>query len=162
MWWSLAPALFGPAAHADPGSAARSAPIVREAVDVGELDAVIRTLSSHDPVSCDVVEAATRTPVQTLLAVVDTVSMPPWAPMRAAGCLVERHAVEVRGELEGWVIAPDKQGLGRLVLASLDAMPVEVAVPVARLALAQGADPALAQRKVGAARSAELRALVTP
>src|SRR5687768_909678 len=102
------------------------------------LPEVVRALSIRDPVSCDQVEALTTTPVETLLAVVDTVKMPPWAPMQAADCLVKRHPADVKDRMDLWVTDPALKGLGRLVLNALDVMPVEVAVPVARRALAEG------------------------
>lgn len=126
-------------------------------------DAVMRMLSSRDPVPCATIEALTPDPTATLLAVVDTVERPPWAPMRAANCLIQNHATEAQSAIERWVVAPELKGLGRLVLSSLDAMPLSVAVPVARKALAEGADPVLARERISAAKSAEIRALaVTP
>src|SRR5688500_16900831 len=88
---------------------------VAEAAPEG-LDAVVHALSMRDPVSCERLEALTPTPVETLLAVVDTVTMPPWAPMRAAACLLEADALDVRDRLDGWVTEPALKGLGRLVL----------------------------------------------
>ena len=126
-----------------------------------QLEAVVRTLSMRDPVSCERVEALTPTPVETLLEVVQTVKMPPWAPMQAADCLLKGHAVEVRAQLDGWVTDPALKGLGRLVLVHLDTLPLEVAVPVARKALAEGADPALAKDRILAATRPEVRAVAT-
>lgn len=139
MWWVTAGAAFaGP-----------------------ELDAVMRALSSRDPVSCEAVEALTPTPKETLLEVVETVTMPPWAPMRAADCLVRGRPLEIVDRMEVWVTDPELLGLGRLVLGQIDTMPVEAAVPVARKALV-GSDPELARSRVGAATSTELKSLVAP
>lgn len=126
-------------------------------------DAVMRMLSSRDPVPCETIEALASDPAATLLAVVDTVERPPWAPMRAANCLIQNHAIEAQSAIERWVVAPELKGLGRLALSSLDVMPASVAVPVARKALAEGSDPVLARERIAAAKSAEIRALaVTP
>ncbi|MEQ1567668.1 MAG: hypothetical protein ABMA64_18650 [Myxococcota bacterium] len=125
------------------------------------VDQVVRALSARDGVTCGEVEALTGTPVETLRAVVDTVAMPPWVPMRAAQCLMEQHAVEVKEDLLVWVSDPAKKGLGFLVLAALDRLPIEVAVPVAQKALAEGPDHERAVAKVGAAAAPELRALVS-
>lgn len=124
-----------------------------------DLDAVTLALSSRDAVSCESIEALTATPTATLVEVVQTVQMPPWAPMRAADCLIERHPLEIREQLDQWVTDPNLAGLNRLVLGKLDVMPVEVAVPVARKAL-EGSDPELARARVGASKVAEVRAVV--
>lgn len=123
------------------------------------VEQVRHALAMRHPMPCAELEALTPTPVDTLLHVVDTVEMPPWAPMRAAQCLIERHPLEARASLEVWVVEPGLKGLGRLVLGALDALPVEVALPVAERAL-QGSDPALAREKVAASSVAEVRALV--
>lgn len=125
-------------------------------------DAVVRALSARDPVACETVEALTPTPVETLRAVVDTVEMPPWAPMTAAQCLVDRHPAEVAADMSKWVTDPALKGLGLLVLGSLDRMPLDVALPIAKKALAEGSDKAKAAQKLGAATTPELRALVKP
>lgn len=138
MWWSLVTA-----AMAEPQN----------------LDTVVQALSMRDPVTCEQVEALTPTPTETLLAVVDTVTMPPWAPMQAADCLVKGHAVEIRDRLDAWVTAPELKGLGRLVLNGLDRMPVEVAVPVARKALLEGPEPEVARARILAARTPEVKAI---
>lgn len=123
-------------------------------------DAVMRALSSRDPVSCEVIEALTPTPTATLLTVVNEVQRPPWAPMRAANCLLLNHAAEVTPDIERWVVAPELAGLGRLVLGSLDQMPLSVALPVAQKALALGPDRALVEERLAGAAVPELRALV--
>lgn len=129
-------------------------------VDAVELAAVVRALSARDGASCEAVEALASQPVATLLAVVEEVRMPPYAPMRAAGCLVSRHATAVQPDLERWVVDPQTKGLGRLVLGAFDQMPVAVAVPVARKALSEGTDRELASKRAAAAATPEIRALV--
>lgn len=130
-------------------------------VDPDEMAKVVRALSSRDPVSCSTIEALAADPVPVLLAVVEQVSMPPYAPMRAATCLIDAHAAKIQPQLEQWVVQPELKGLGRLVLGSLDRMPAEVSVPVVRRALAEGSDPALAAERAAAASTPEIRALVT-
>lgn len=127
-----------------------------------EVDAtVVRALSSRDGVSCAAVEALTATPRETLEQVVDTVSAPPWVPMRAAQCLIEGHAAEIQPRLEAWVVDPALKGLGRLVLAEIDQLPATIAIPVAKKALA-GPDAVVAAARLRESASAEIRALVTP
>jgi hypothetical protein len=122
------------------------------------VDPVVLALSSRHPVPCAEVEALTPTPVDTLRHVVDTVSLPPWAPMRAADCLVRGHAAEMQPTIESWVTDPAVLGLGRLVLADLDVMPVEVAVPVARKALT-GPLADVARSRIALSERAEVRAV---
>lgn len=122
------------------------------------VDPVVKALSSRHPAPCEQIEALTPTPVDTLQHVVATVELPPWAPMRAADCLVRRHAAEVQPSLEAWVTDPAVAGLGRMVLADLDAMPVEVAVPVARTALG-GHLAELARSRIAASARPEVRAV---
>ena len=125
-----------------------------------ELDAVMRALSMRHPVPCAEVEALAPDPVDTLLHVVDEVQMPPWAPMRAAECLVRGHGLEVREHLQRWVVEPELKGLGRLVLGELEALPVEVAVEVARAAVTRGSEPELARERVEAVSVPEVRAVL--
>jgi hypothetical protein len=122
---------------------------------------VLRALSARDPVACETVEALSPTPAATLLEVVDTVQMPPWAPMIAAQCLLRHFPTDVRSRLDTWVTDPELAGFGRLTLDALDTLPVEIAVPVARTAL-KGSDPALAKQRISASTRPEVRAVVTP
>lgn len=91
---------------------------------------MIRALSVRDPEPvCADVEAMSPTPVEALSYVVSHVSMPPQAPMRAAGCLVA-HGDAVRDDLLTWVDDPAKQGLGRLLLQRLADLPEPLAAEV--------------------------------
>lgn len=139
MWW------MSVAVAADPDPAA--------------FDRVLKALSSRDPVACETVEALTPTPAATLLAVVDTVQMPPWAPMIAADCLIRRHPADVRDRLGEWVTAPELAGFGRLTLGALDALPDDLALEVAKKALV-GSDPEFAKKKLAGSTRPEVRALV--
>jgi hypothetical protein len=120
--------------------------------------AVIRTLSSRDPVACAAVDAT----VETWREVVRTAEGPPWVPMRAAQCLVERHAVAAQDDLAAWVIDPESLGLGLLVLGQLDRLPADLALRLAHLALAEGPAPERASPRIAASDHAAVRALVTP
>jgi hypothetical protein len=126
-----------------------------------QVDEVVVALSSRHPLPCPDIEALTPTPADTLLHVVDTITLPPWAPMHAAECLLRGHAVAVRPAIETWVVDPDKQGLGRMVLNRLDVLPTEVSVPVARRAL-EGPQSELAAQRVAASVVPEVRALSAP
>lgn len=102
------------------------------ATPVGGTAPLLIALSSRDDVSCADVEALVTDPVPALVEVVTTVKMPPSAPMRAAGCLVERHAHEVPEVLEGWMKGDDTKGLALLVSGRLDGLDPELAVRLAR------------------------------
>ncbi len=102
-----------------------------------EQTAVYKALSVRDPApSCEAVEALATDPLAALLTVVDKASMPPWAPMRAAHCIVTRHTTAARTDLLSWVGQEQTRGLGLLVLAELDAMDEPVALELAQAALA--------------------------
>jgi len=130
------------------------------AAEPAGLDAVQHTLSLRHPVPCEQLLAQTDTPVETLLHVVDHTTMPPWAPMRAAECLMEAHASEIQPRLDSWVTTPELKGLGRLTLGKLDHLPLAVAEAVGRKALTEGTEPERARRALVASSRAELRALV--
>jgi hypothetical protein len=125
------------------------------------VDEVVRALSARHPASCEEIESLTPTPADTLLHVVDTVTMPPWAPMQAADCLLRGHATTVRPAIEAWVTDPARKGLGRLALSELDVLPSEVAVPVARAALA-GPQADLARERIAVSVHPAVRALGAP
>jgi hypothetical protein len=155
MWvWVIACHKAEPPSAPAPVAPAPAAPTTPEA----DLDAMFKALSAYDgEPACADVEALTPQPVPALLELVRTVQMPPTVPMRAAGCLVDRHAVEVADALEAWVGSADTLGLARLVADKIDAVPPEVAV---RVAAAAAAGPNAADLGPRLARSArpEVRA----
>ena len=122
--------------------------------------AMVRALSIRDPApSCETVEAlADADVVASLTAIVDNVSAPPWAGMRAASCLATRHAEAAQATLAGWVVDPGKKGLAILVMNQLDQMPQPVAMDLAGKALA-GPLADDARRRVLRAETPEIRAL---
>jgi len=123
-----------------------------------EADSLRRSLSMRHAVPCVELEAGLAEPVPALLWAVSEVQQPPWAGMHAAECLTRGHAAEVQAELVRWVSEPELAGLGRQTLAMIDLVPVEVALPVARAALAGPvADKALETVKTDA--RPEIRAL---
>lgn len=78
--------------------------------------ALVRALSSRDGAPpCEQLEALVSDPSTSLRRIVEHVEMPPWAPMHAAACLIERHAGEHEALLEAWVADPSRKGLARLV-----------------------------------------------
>jgi hypothetical protein len=127
--------------------------------------AVHRALSARHTPGCAAADALTAEPVTDLVVIAETATSPPWASLRAAQCLVEGHAAPAQPRLEAWVTDPDRRGLGVVVLTALGRAPLEVALPVARKALAEGPDPADVRRRLLRSEVPELRALaqgVTP
>ncbi len=122
-------------------------------------EAMYRALSARDPApSCAEVEALSETPVADLVYVVEHATQPPWAGMRAASCLVERHAEEARDEILAWVGDAGKRGLAILVFDKVDALPEGLALEVARSGLA-GPLAEDARTRLARAERAEVRAL---
>jgi len=101
-----------------------------------EIDGMVRALSARDRgPTCVELEAMSEAPVEALLHIVEHVPLPPQAPMRAATCLVDRHADAIKDELLAWVKQEETKGLGKLVLQRLDTLPEPIAVDVARVAV---------------------------
>lgn len=103
--------------------------------DASGFDEVFRALSHRHAQPCEEIMALTATPVDTLRQVVDQITQPPWAPMRAAECLQRHHAEAVRADLLRWVSEPGLKGLGRQTVGLVDVLPTAVAVEVGRAAL---------------------------
>ncbi len=114
--------------------------------------AVYRALSARDPVACAEVEALAAEPLAALRTVVERAAMPPWAPMRAAHCIVEGHATEARDDLLSWVGSEQTRGLALQLLSELDSVDEPLALEIAGAALAgplaDEARPRLAQSEV--------------
>jgi hypothetical protein len=118
-----------------PAAPAAPAPPAAPEAPLG-VDAMVQALSSKDRgPTCLEVEALAEAPVEALLHIVEHVPLPPQAPMRAATCLVDRHADAVQDELLTWVKQEETKGLGKLVLQRLDTLPEPIAVDVARVAV---------------------------
>ncbi len=149
--WTLAVGMASPTAQA------------ADWTPTAEESALLLALSSRDaPASCEVLEATVAAPVASLSAIVTHVTMPPWAGMRAADCLIKRHGAEVAADLDRWVTRPELKGLGTLVLSQIDVLPADVALAVARRAVSAGPDPVDARRRLGQSTRPEIRALATP
>lgn len=122
-----------------------------------------RALSARDGVfDCAAVEALSADPVGLLRELVDHAVRPPWVAMRAADCLVTRHAEAAAADLDAWVVDPERLGLGLLVVSRLDTLPEARALALAERAIASGPDAAAVRRRIEASAHASVRALVTP
>lgn len=124
--------------------------------------ALVDALSARDGAPpCETLELDLDDPVAAYEAVVDNVSMPPWVPMQAARCLVDRHAEKASGTLEGWLVHPDKKGLAKLVVLRMDKLQQPVATKLARKLVVGPHNLSLSPRLEDSVHP-EVRALVTP
>ncbi len=99
-------------------------------------DALLRALSVRDPApSCAELSALTDEPAADLRDVAETVTLPPWAPMRAAQCLVAAHSEASESAFQQWVVDPTREGLGLLVLRRTAQLPDDLARAVITSAL---------------------------
>lgn len=123
---------------------------------------LVQALSSHDgPPSCDDLDAMVDDPVASLERVVEHVTMPPWAGMSAARCLIVNHPQSAEPTISQWMDDPEKLGLAKLVLLSVDQLPEPMALDVARVAL-RGPHAVEARKRLPKSTRPAVRALVTP
>ena len=95
---------------------------------------LMRALSVREGApSCQDLQAMTETPVAHLRWVVSNVTMPPWAGMRAAECLVRSHGADIAPQLRQWVTDPGYAGLKRIVMGNMDVLPRALATELAGL-----------------------------
>lgn len=151
-----------PLAEAEPlADAERHTDAVRPSGGVPpEAQSVYRALSVRDPEpDCATVEALSPTPLATLLLVIQHAEQPPWVGIRAATCVLDRHAQLASPALLDWVEGPRTRGLALLVLDRLDRLPEPLALDLAAAAL-KGPHAADAAERVARSSKAELRALL--
>jgi hypothetical protein len=99
-------------------------------------EALLRALSVRDPVpSCSELAVLVPDPAVSLRNIAETVTLPPWAPMRAARCLVADHAKVSEPAFIAWVANPATAGLARLVLKRTAALEETAAARVIAAAL---------------------------
>ena len=94
-----------------------------------------QALSVRHPVpSCASVSALSENPIDDLRRVAEADHAPPWAPMRAASCVIAEGEA-ARETLAAWITDPHRQGLSELVLRRLHHLPEPLALDLAREAL---------------------------
>ena len=122
---------------------------------------LLLALSARDGAPpCDTLDALVDDPVGSYESIVEHVSLPPWAPMQAARCLVENHAEAAAPTLRSWVELPEKAGLARLVLMGVDRLPEAQAVELGSRALL-GPYATVARQRLPLSERAAVRALVS-
>ncbi len=96
-----------------------------------EVDAaVVKALSAHDGVDCEAVDGMVAEPQPQLLAIVQQVERPSNVPMRAAGCLIERHAASSADAFVEWVSTDNTRGLALLLFNRLADLPEDIRTEV--------------------------------
>lgn len=94
----------------------------------------IRQLSVYDgDIVCESLPEKDRQ--STLTYIVENVSRPPWAPMRAATCLAKVYPEEAQEELVRWVGNSKTKGLALLITKQIHTLPTAVAQRVASAGL---------------------------
>ncbi len=91
-----------------------------------------RALAARDGVDCAALPVADAA---ELAALTDPALSPPWVPMRAAHCLVQRYGAAAEPLLTPWFSDPGRAGLVLVVVDALDAVPADVAARIATAAL---------------------------
>lgn len=95
----------------------------------------------HVTATCDAiaVEHPKDRRVAAFVAVAEGVEVPPWVPVAAAGCVAELGREPVaRAAVDRWIADPSRMGLAVAALGRLDALPADVAAPLALAAVARG------------------------
>lgn len=112
-------------------------------------DVVSQRLAARDPVACAALDdlgpaGAVR---DALVDVADTVERPPWVPMRAAACVMERvegDAVALDAARR-WAGDATRPGLALVVLRGLDPLPEPTALDLADRAVEALREPRVAR-----------------
>ncbi len=93
-----------------------------------ETEPLLRLLSVRDqgPPCSTLIEFSDQ--LQTdLMRIVQDSPKPPWAPMRAANCLIELYPLESKAEFVRWMQSEDTMGLALLLSNQMSILPAELA-----------------------------------
>lgn len=143
------------ASEAAAGEAAPPAPTETQQI-------LYRALTVRDPApDCTELSLLSQDPVGDLAYIVAHADQPPWAAMRAAGCLLSDHHEAARPLIEGWLQSPEQKGLAILVATQLDSLPEPVALNLARQGLA-GPHAASLRSRIARSERAAVRQLAQP
>lgn len=112
----------------------------------------------HVTETCEALTTRLSLSGKALEEVVERVQSPPWAPMRAAECLLQTKQAS-EGTLSRWVSNEQTRGLARLVFTHLESWPVHESLPIARAALS-GQNRALVLPILERSLHVELRELI--
>jgi hypothetical protein len=116
-------------------------------------------LPRHAEPDCAAVDRLSPDPLRDLRFVVDNAQTPAWVPMRAAQCIVVRHAAEAEAEIGAWLVDPQRKGLAILAADGLDHVPAPLAERFAQKAV-QGPWAAELRPRLGRCAHPGVRAVV--
>jgi hypothetical protein len=119
---------------------------------------LILQLSAHEPTECAKLTFIDE-PLIALNRVVETVTHPPWASMRAANCMVDLYPLEAKVYFIEWMETSNTKGLAYLVAGRLDEFPIDTAMDIARVGLSGPHSAGIASRLLSL-QSEDLRTLV--
>ena len=122
-------------------------------------EAMYQALLPHETtVDCAALDALSADPVGDLTFIVVHAEKPAWAAMRAAHCLIERHAVVAERVISGWMTSGETRGLAILAAKDLDFVPADLAERLALQALSGPHAASIRPRLADSAHS-KLRAM---
>lgn len=133
-------------------------PLVREEV-TSPLDQVHALLLGREETGCPDRAMLGFEPEPHFVRLAETVQMPPWVSIRSAQCVMEHPSDGVTPALVGWVSESKWAGLGRVVLAELDAVSELGALTIGEAAL-NGPLRVHAVDRLVASKYSSVRALV--
>jgi hypothetical protein len=122
----------------------------------------LETLRARDDAGCAALGEPTPALRAELADLAEADVSPPWAPIRAASCLVTLFPdEETAARVRPWMADPARAGLALVVVGELDVMPTSAAAELARAALASPDERqrARVQRRLAKSTRDELRAL---
>jgi hypothetical protein len=97
---------------------------------------LIRQLSMRDgSPSCESLSKGNDEFQRDLKIIVEHVTHPPWAGMRAASCVIELYPEQSLNTFEEWMTQENTMGLAYLLSSKLSEMPESIAIPVAEAGL---------------------------
>lgn len=97
---------------------------------------LIRQFSMRDgSPSCEILAEGNDEFQGELNFIIEHVSHPPWAGMRAASCVIELYPEQSLNTFEAWMTQENTMGLAYLLSSKLSEMPQMIAIPVAEAGL---------------------------
>ncbi len=107
--------------------------------------------------TCDEVAGLVPDPLSSFRAIVEHAEMPPWAGLRAAGCIARLYPIEARDDVVAWVRSESTLGFALTVVGIVDELDESLAVSLAQAAvdgeLADRLGPKLAASQTEAVRA---------